>query len=80
MCFSLSWLEDLLIWIVILACVIGVLQLLIPWVFSMVGISLGPLPAIIRMVVIAIVVIAVIIFVFSLLGCLGPGLHLPGRL
>lgn len=78
MCFTLGWLENLLIWLVILAVVVGVLQLLIPWVFSMIGLNLGPLPAIIRMVVIAIVVIAVIIFVFDLLGCvLGTGMHFP---
>lgn len=76
MCFSLAWLEQILIWIVILACIIGVLQLLVPWVFSTMGIGLGPLPAIIRMIVIAIIVIAVIIFVFDLLGCLGGGFHL----
>ena len=74
MCFTLSWLANLLIFIVVVAAIIAILQLLIPWVFSLMGVDLGPIPQIIRIIVIAIVVIAVIIFVFSLIGCLG-GLH-----
>ena len=74
MCFTLGWLENLLILVVVIAVVIGVLQLLVPWVFSMVGVSLGPVPQIVRMIVIAIIVIAVIIFVFDLLSCvMGSG-------
>ena len=72
MCFTLSWLANLLIFIVVVAAIIAILQLLIPWVFEMMGVNLGPIPQII--IVIAIVVIAVIIFVFDLIGCLG-GLH-----
>lgn len=76
MCFSLFSIEHLLIWIVILAAIIGVLKILIPWVCSAMGISVGPLPQIINIIVMAIVVIAVIVVVFTLLSCLG-GVHFP---
>jgi hypothetical protein len=78
MCFSLGWLESLLINIVILAVVIGILKLLIPWVFGLLGVSSGPLMAVIQWIIIGIVAIFVIITVFQLLGCLGGfhGFHL----
>lgn len=78
MCFSLAWLENLLIWIVIVAAVIGILKLLIPWVFSFLGVSTGPLLQIISIVVYAIIAIFVIYVAFALISCLvGGGFHLP---
>jgi hypothetical protein len=73
MCFSLGWLEALLINIVILAVVIGVLRILIPWVMGLLGVNVEPLMRIINLIIIGIVVIWAIYFVFSLLGCLGGG-------
>lgn len=70
MCFTLEWLENLLIWIIVIGATIGVLKLLIPWVFSFLGIPVGPLPQIVNIIVFAIVAVAVIVFVFDLLGCL----------
>lgn len=74
MCFSLSWVEQLLIFIVIIAALIAVLRLLVPWVLGLFAINLGPLPQIINIIVTAIIAVAVIIFVFDLLLCL-PRFH-----
>jgi hypothetical protein len=71
MCFSLAWIEAVLIWLVILGAVIAVLQIFVPWVLSMIGFNLGPIPQIIRIVIVAIIVIAAIYFVFDLISCLG---------
>lgn len=79
MCFSLAWIEALLIWLVIIGAVIAILRLFVPWVLSLFGVSLGPIPQIIRIVIIAILAIAAIYFVFDLISCLGgisfPRLH-----
>jgi hypothetical protein len=76
MCFSLGWLEGLLINIVILAVVIGVLRILIPWVLGLLGVDTGPLMQIINLILWAIVIIWVIYFVFGLLGCMGGSISL----
>jgi hypothetical protein len=73
MCFSLSWIEALLINVVILAVVVGVLRILVPWVIGLLGVDAGPLMAIINLIIWGIVIIWLIYFVFSLLGCLGGG-------
>lgn len=72
MCLSVGWLEHILIWLVCIAAVVGILQLLIPWVFASLGVNLGPVPAIIRIVLFAIIAIAVIVFAFDMIGCLMP--------
>ena len=69
-CFTLAWLEQLIIYIVVLAVVIGVLRLLVPWLFGLLNISLGPMPQILNLVIMGIVLIAVIVFVFDLVRCL----------
>ena len=73
MCFTLGWLEQLLVWAVVIIVVVGVLQLLIPWLFSLLNVPLGPLPMIVRYIILGIVAIAVIYFVFGLLECLVGG-------
>jgi hypothetical protein len=73
MCFSLAWIEALLINIVVLAVIVGVLRILVPWVIGLLGVNAGPLMAIINLIIWGIVLVWVIYFVFSLLGCLGGG-------
>lgn len=73
MCFSLGWIEALLVNIVVLAVVVGVLRILVPWVIGLLGINAGPLMTIINIIIWGIVLIWLIYFVFSLLGCLGGG-------
>lgn len=68
-CLTLGFLENILVWIVVLAVMIGVINLLVPWVMGLVGVSLGPLPAILRLIVMGIIGVAVIYFVFDLLRC-----------
>jgi hypothetical protein len=76
-CFSLAWLESLLIWIVILLFVVAVVNLIIPAILS----AFGPAPpgasvvlTVLRYLVWTLVAIAVIIFIFDLIACaLGGG-------
>jgi hypothetical protein len=65
-CFSLGWLEQLLIWLVVVCAVIAVIRLLLP-------LALAPLPIVaqvLQIVMWAVIAIAVIILLFELLSCL----------
>ena len=76
-CFSLGWLESLLIWTVILLFVVAVVNLIIPAILN----AFGPAPpgaaivlTVLRYLVWTLVAIAVIIFIFDLIACaLGGG-------
>jgi len=77
MCFSLGWLESLLINIIVVVAVVAILRLLLPWVFGMLGVDAGILLQIINIVVWAIVAIFVIYVAFALISCLlGSGASL----
>ena len=76
MCFSLQWLEQLLVWIVIVCAVIGILKLLLPFVLTQLGVGGGIILAAINIVIWAVIAIFVIYVCFDLISCLG-GLHLP---
>jgi hypothetical protein len=73
-CLSLGFLEQLLVWLVIVSVVIGVLKLLIPWIASMTFPIVGQALQIILWGVVAVIAIYII---FALLGCLTGGVHLP---
>lgn len=76
MCFSIGWIESLLIDLVIIVAVIAILKLFLPWLFAQLGIGGGIIMQIINIVVWAIVLIFAIIIVFALIGCLiGYGGH-----
>lgn len=82
-CFSLQWVEQLLIWLVIIVAVFAIINLLIPFVLSHAGGVLGQgvniVIAALRIVFWAVVVIVVIIICFDLISCLigHGGLSLP---
>lgn len=79
-CFTLGWLMQLCIWIVIVIACWSVLQLVLPWLLS----NLPTIVAqIIRIVIWAVVAIMCIYIIFMILGCLlgGAGglMHFPVR-
>lgn len=76
-CFSLVWLEQMLVWLVIASAVVACIRLIIPWITSITFPIVGQVLEIVLWAVIAIIAIYII---FGLLGCLvgmGGGLHLP---
>lgn len=80
MCFTLGWLESVLVWLVVLAAVIAIIRLLVPWLTGLIGLPM--IGQILNIVLWAIVAIAVIYIAFDLISCLlhaGGGLHLPSR-
>ena len=79
MCFSLPWLENALIWLVVICVVIGILKILVPWILALAGVGIdGNVMRIINLLLIGVIIIAVIVVVFTLLECaLGGGFHGP---
>lgn len=82
MCFSLEWLKELLIWIVLACVLVGIVKVLVPMVLSWFGAPPGGNAVITSLgyIVWAVIAILVIIFVFDLISCvIGSGaLHGPG--
>ncbi len=81
-CFSLQWIEQLFIWVVIFIAVFAIINILLPFITSkasgIVAEALNVVIAIIRIVFWAAVVIVVIIFAFEMISCLIG--HMPSLL
>ena len=73
MCFSLAWIEQLLVWLVIVCAVVAILRLLLPFVAAQLGGAGGTVMAAINIVLWAVVCIFVIYFCFALIECLISG-------
>lgn len=77
MCFSLQWVEQLLIWLVVICAVVALLRLLVSFVLPKLGLGAEVLAFIVRAVTIimwAVICIAAIIFIFDLIACLAPSM------
>ena len=67
-CFTLQWLEQFLVWCIIVGAVIAIIRLIVPWVLAQVGIPL--LGQALNIILWAVVAIFVVYIVFALLSCL----------
>jgi hypothetical protein len=74
MCFSLLWLIELLISIVVIAAVVAILYLVVPYLLNMLGVASGIVMQVIKIIVAAIIIIAVLWILYDLVSCtaLGP--------
>jgi len=81
MCFSLGWLQQILIWAVLVGAVIAIVRLLLPAVLAQLGGPGSILLQIINIVMWAFILIVIIYIAFGLISCLvGSGtLALPPR-
>lgn len=78
MCFSLSWLEQMLVWLVIVCAIVAVIRLLVPWITGVLGVPI--IGQVLNIILWAVIAIVCIYIIFALLSCLlsmGGGLHLP---
>ena len=79
MCFTLTWLESVLIWLIVVCAVVALLRLLIGFVIPKLGIGAEIVGFVVRALTIvmwAVICIALVYFVFDLIACLGPSLRL----
>ena len=74
MCFSMVWVEQLLVWLIIVGAVVAILRLLLPWIAGQLGIPI--VAQVIGIALWAVVAIAVVYFCIALISCLG-GLPMP---
>ena len=72
MCFSLPWLEQLCVWIVMVIALVSIIRLVIPWLESWAGLP-SPVIAIVNIVIWAVIAIFAIYVIFGLLSCLFSG-------
>jgi hypothetical protein len=76
MCFSIGWIEQLLVWLIIVCAIIAILRLLLPWIAAQLGLPI--VTQAINIVLWAIVAIMVVYFCFALIECLiGSGGGFP---
>src|SRR5258708_19747988 len=69
-CFTLGWIEQILIWLIVLGAVVALIKLVLPLVLSNLGVVGSTIVAALNIVLWAIVAIALVIFIFDLIGCL----------
>lgn len=77
MCFSLEWLKDLIIWIIIICAVVALIRLLMAFVIPHLGIGGPILDFIVKalwIVIWAIICIAAVVFIFDLVACIIPSM------
>jgi len=78
-CFSLGFLEQLIIWLIVVIAIVSVIKLLVPFLTGLIGIPI--VGQIINIILWAVVAIMCVYIIFALLSCLlgmgGGLLHLP---
>ena len=73
-CFSLLWIQQLIIWIIVVAAIVAIIRVVVPWLTTVMGGTMpGPVLAILNIVMWAVIAIAVVIIVFDLLACIASG-------
>ena len=75
-CFSLGWLEQVLVWLVVVGAIFAIIKLLVPLVLSAFP-GGGTLAQIINIILWTIIVIMIIYIAFSLISCLGGSSIMP---
>jgi hypothetical protein len=68
MCFSMEWLEQLLVWCVIVGAIVAILRLVVPWAVAQLGLPL--VGQVLNIILYAIICIIVIWIIFALISCL----------
>jgi hypothetical protein len=74
-CFSLGWVEQLCIWLIIVIAIVSIIKLLVPFLTGMIGIPV--VAQIINIVLWAVVAIMCVYIIFALISCLIGGMHFP---
>jgi hypothetical protein len=77
-CLSLSFVEQLCVWLIIVIAIVSIIKLLVPFLAGLVGFPI--VGQIVNIVLWAIVAILIVYIIFALLSCLlgaGGSLHLP---
>ncbi len=71
MCFSLAWLLQILIWIVVICAVVAIFRLVLPIVLGWLGVAGSVVMQVLNIILIAFVIIVMLYFAYDLLICAG---------
>jgi hypothetical protein len=74
-CFSLGWIEQLCIWLIIVIAIVSIIKLLVPFLAGLIGFPI--VAQIINIVLWAVVAIMCVYIIFALISCLIGGMHFP---
>lgn len=80
MCFSLQWLGQVLVWLIVIGACVAIIKLILPMALGWLG---GPGAIVVQIITIvlwAVVAIFVVWFAIDMIQCLlgaGGGLHMP---
>ena len=77
MCFSLEWLRDLLIWIIVVCAVVALVRLLVAVVLPHLGLGAEVVSVVARaryIIMWMVICIAAVVFIFGLISCLAPSM------
>lgn len=69
-CFTLGFLENLFVYLIVIGAIYAIINLLIPMVTQFLGAAGGTIGQILNIILIAIICIMVIYIVFGLLSCM----------
>ena len=75
MCFSLAWLENLFIYIIVIGAIFAIIRLLLPMVFAQLGAPGNVIGQVINIILWAIIACLVVYICFGAIGCLLEGGH-----
>ena len=75
MCFSLAWLEQLFIYVIVVGAIIAIIRLLLPMVFAQLGGPGAVIGQVINIILWAIIACFVVYICFALFSCLLDGGH-----
>ncbi len=73
MCFSMAWLQQLFVYVIIVGAVIAIVRLLLPVVFAQLGSPGDTVVRAVNIILYAAVAIFVVYICFALISCLGGG-------
>lgn len=79
MCFGLAWIENFLIWLVVVCGLVAIFRIFLPMIFGWLGWAGDVAMRIINILIAMIVIVALIVFIFDVAGCL-LGSGFPHRL
>jgi hypothetical protein len=81
MCFSLGWLQQILIYLVVIGAIFAIIKLVVPLALTHFGAAGGVLAQIINILMWAFIVILIIYIAFAVISCLmGSGGIMPPRI
>jgi hypothetical protein len=81
MCFSLLWLFQILVWLVVVCGIIAILRIIVPWALEFLGTAIdGRVMRIINIIIAVVIIVALLWFIYDLISCVALGFPRGNRL